>query len=75
MKVENDVSVFLHEDFFPNCEFQRFLCFTQHKVENEAKLLKQAEKSLELTIWGKKNLHPKRTKTSFLTLIYLMKKI
>ena len=30
---------------------------TQHKVENEAKLLKQAEKPFELTIWGKKNLH------------------
>ena len=26
---------------------------TQHKVENEAKLLKQAEKPLELTIWEK----------------------
>ena len=25
----------------------------QHKVENEAKLLKQAEKPLELTIWEK----------------------
>ena len=32
---------------------------TQHKVEYEAKLLKQAEKPLQLTIWGK-NLHPKK---------------
>ena len=31
---------------------------TQHKVENEAKLLQQAEKPLELTIW-KKYLHKK----------------
>ena len=26
---------------------------TQHKIENEVKLLKQAEKPLELTIWEK----------------------
>ena len=37
---------------------------TQYKVENGAKLLKQAEKPLELTVWGK-NLHPKKQKHHF----------
>ena len=45
----------------------------QHKLENEAKLLKQAEKPLELTIWEKKIFIQKR-ETSFSILIYLMKK-
>ena len=43
---------------------------TQHKVENEAKLLKQAEKLCN-SQFGKE----KKTETSFSALIYQMKKI
>ena len=35
---------------------------TQHKVENEAKLLKQAEKPLELIIWEKIFIKKKRNR-------------
>ena len=45
---------------------------TQHKVENEAKLLKQTEKPLELTILEKIFIQKKQT---FSILIYLMKNI
>ena len=72
IKVENDVSVFLDEDFFPKLWVPKVsllvtykdteksavahhIWITQHKVENEAKLLKQAEKPLELIIWEEKN--------------------
>ena len=47
---------------------------TQHKVENEAKLLKEAEKPLELTIWDKKLSSKNKNKHSFSTLIYLLGK-
>ena len=38
---------------------------TQHKVENEAKLLKQMDKPLELTIWGKKIFIQKNINITF----------
>ena len=48
---------------------------TQHKVENEAKLLKQAEKSLELTIWEKIFIQKNRNIIFNFDILYLMKKI